>query len=161
MKQLAVVFFVGTSGTAGAADYFETTGLQLEAGNIATPFTTATGTTQGELAACQRYYYRHTQSVAYERFAFGMAATNNIVAALYPLKVTMRTNPTSMDYSGLTAYDQQTQSSAAGSVTLVIASTQQPEFTIGSVGGGLTQYRPYEIIAAGTSGSYVGFNAEL
>lgn len=154
-------FQMAESAVGPSGAYWEMAQAQIEIGSAATAFTTSTGTIQGELAACQRYYYRHTQTVAYERFAFGMAASTNIVAAVYPLKVTMRANPTSIDSSGLSAYDQVTQSSTAASVTLVIASAQQPEFTIGSVGGALTQFRPYEVIAAGTSGSYIGFSAEL
>ena len=48
------------SGTAGAADYVEMTGFQIDIGSVALPFRTYAATIQGELAACQRYYYRTT-----------------------------------------------------------------------------------------------------
>lgn len=47
------LYFIQPTGTAFTIDYW---GVQIEAGNVATPFATATGTLQGELAACQRYY---------------------------------------------------------------------------------------------------------
>jgi hypothetical protein len=44
------------SGSFIRVGSFDLWGVQLEAGNTATAFQTATGTVEGELAACQRYY---------------------------------------------------------------------------------------------------------
>jgi hypothetical protein len=47
-----------TNIAANLNNYWQITGIQWELGSTATAFQTATGTIQGELAACQRYYIR-------------------------------------------------------------------------------------------------------
>lgn len=54
--QVAPVFYGVTSGTAGANDYYEITGVQLEIGSTVTTFSRAGGDIQGEIAKCQRYF---------------------------------------------------------------------------------------------------------
>ena len=51
---LDITFYQGANATNSST--IDTWGWQLEAGSVATPFTTATGTLQGERAACQYYY---------------------------------------------------------------------------------------------------------
>jgi hypothetical protein len=94
-------------------------GVQLEAGSVATAFQTATGTIQGELAACQRYYYRLNLNVG-KNFGSGMNNTTTGTLIIdYP--VPMRVTPTALEQSG-TAADY----SLLTSVTTVTAGTTVP-----------------------------------
>lgn len=56
VTQLAVQFVYTPTGTAGAADYYEVTGVQLEIAGSASAYSPNTPTYATELSACQRYY---------------------------------------------------------------------------------------------------------
>ena len=51
-------FVTVPTGTAGAADYYEITGVQLEIASTASTYSPNSSTQQAELSACQRYYNR-------------------------------------------------------------------------------------------------------
>jgi hypothetical protein len=84
------------SGTAGAADYYEITGIQLEVGSVATAFQTASGSVGGELALCQRYFNRAVNGSVNGnyRLAGGNATSTSAAEINYSFPVTMRTSPT-------------------------------------------------------------------
>jgi hypothetical protein len=89
--QAGVRIFWTPVGTAGADDSLYITGIQMEIGSVATTFTRAGGTLQGELAACQRYYERVSGS---STLGAGRYFSTTAADVAFPYKVTKRTTPT-------------------------------------------------------------------
>jgi hypothetical protein len=150
---------IGIAATTGNV-VFDLWGVQVEAGSTATPFQTATGTIQGELAACQRYYARQSASGnQYTPYGigYGSSGTTNALVTI-KLPVTMRVNPTAIDYSAITFQDTGGLHTAS-SVTINQGGFDHVQVAI--VSTGLTQNVPGALLANASTSSYLGFSAEL
>ena len=157
--ELAVSPFYTPSGTAGANDYFEITGVQIDVGSSALPFRTAGTTYQQELAACQRYYWRvNTNSTNTTTGLYGSAYNTTAAAPGRAAPVTMRVVPTSMDYSNQQLNDFAGTFAVTG-VALWSGSSTDSLYVLATGATGLTTGRSYGLTASGTG--YIGFSAEL
>jgi hypothetical protein len=81
---------------AGATFYI--TGVQLEAGTVASPFEQIDY--GRELMMCQRYYYKNFPGAANVTLGSGFVATTTIARIVTPFPVSMRAAPTALEQSG-------------------------------------------------------------
>jgi hypothetical protein len=90
--------FNSRTGSLGIqSNTFDFWGVQVEAGSVATRFHTATGTIQGELAACQRYYQQFDLSQQFNTGNALVATKWNYADAVFAnlyLTTAMRVPPT-------------------------------------------------------------------
>jgi hypothetical protein len=159
--QLFVWAYYSATGTAPANEYYDITGVQLEVGSVATAFSRAGGTIQGELAACQRYYYRTVASTNQPIAPTGGCPTAAIADSVLQFPVQMRTNPSSIEVGSVGFYNwgnggiYDTGTITTSGVTLNAVNLRYTHgsniFTTGQSG----------VLIARSSSSFLGINAEL
>ena len=148
----------GTIGTQAAT--IDIWGVQAENGSTATAFQTATGTIQGELAACQRYYIRFGGGSAYENIGAGNTVSSTSGYAAVKLPVTLRSVPSSIEYS--TLYFGPYGAAGGGAVTaLTIAANSKDSVWLAVTNTGNTADRFYPLFANNSTSAYLGITAEL
>jgi hypothetical protein len=159
-NELALQFQYTATGTAGAADYFEITGVQIDLGSVALPYRPNGATYQQELAACQRYYYLHANTNG-GYFAVGENFSGSNADGVIPFPVTMRTAPTLVSTTGTNyyAFRRNGADDTVNSITIQGASPQASGFynatdISGTAGHAGTWY------VNNSSGS-IAFSAEL
>jgi len=147
--------YISTSSQIANTAYLEIAQVSLEIGSVPTTFSRAGGTIQGELAACQRYYYRST-GYTNSRYSTGFnETTTNFIAYIKPT-VTMRVTPTAVDYSNLQTYDGAFRTIT--NVTLVSAVSDS--FCVNCTVSGVTANQS-GVLNGSSASSFIGFSAEL
>lgn len=135
-------------------------GVQLEAGSTATSFQTATGTLQGELAACQRYYNRIVDGTG-KAFMNAHYYSSTQINAIKDFPVVMRTTPTLDAASGSSYYlFIKGTNDAFNSLTIASDVTNSTGSVFNnSEASGTAGYAGY--LYTNNASAYVAFSAEL
>jgi len=157
-NEMSVAFNWTPSGTAGAADYFEVTGVQVDIGSVALPFRTNAATFQGELAACQRYYVRWGGDAIYQRIGAGFWSQTTNLATMLINPVPLRTGASAVDYSTITSFDGVSFYSISA-VTIDSASKLITQLNVTTATN--TQYRNGQVLTNNSTSGYLGLSAEL
>ena len=151
--EIQMLYFNAGTVMPGTVDIW---GAQIEAGPTATQFTTASGTVGGELALCQRYFYRLGTGSTNENYALGTATNTTSVYMPIQFPVTMRTAPSFSSAAANTFYAGSTPSAITyythwsyNSITVI--------FTVSSATPGYS----YFVQDLGSGASYLFFSAEL
>jgi hypothetical protein len=76
-----------------ANDYFELSGVQLEASTVATPFRRNAPNIGAELSACHRYFQAFGGDYPYQKFGYGLTHSTSAGSVLINLHQKMRTIP--------------------------------------------------------------------
>jgi hypothetical protein len=139
---------------------FDIWGVQLEAGPVATPFRRNANSLQGELAACQRYYFRLSTGGNFRPYGNGLAGNTTDTDIVVNHPTMMRVPPTSVEFSNLLLSDKISGFSVS---SLTLSHAGENKSLLAAVSSGLIAFRPYNLLNNGGASSvgHIGFSAEL
>jgi hypothetical protein len=147
---------------------FDFWGIQVEEGSVATAFQTATGTIQGELSACQRYYYTLPYNYNAERanpytdfLIMNTADQTGWARGVVQFPVTMRTSPSLQAPTAANYYIL--GSAGVLSVTSISIDnmTNASMAVVNAYRTGMSTGTTYFLRFAGNVTDYLRFSAEL
>jgi hypothetical protein len=138
--------------------------VKLELGTSASSFNYSGNTIEGELANCQRYYYRTIVTTITPSFGVGMAYAGTAAIINVPFPTTLRVRPTALEQSGTaTDYGLYLPGSSAAdcdSVPAFFHSSSNSASMTTSTASGLTAGHATMLLGK-TTNAYLGWSAEL
>jgi hypothetical protein len=146
--EMAIQFFCDPTGTAGANDYFEVTGVQIDIGSVALPFRTNGATIQGELSACMRYYQVATKNANWG--LGGCTSTAQAAAAIFFFNE-MRVAPTIVIPATGTG---------AGQIAFLASNGTHPA-TLGTLAAYEITKNGFNVITTGATAAFTVGNASI
>jgi hypothetical protein len=151
---------VSVVGTNGATWYI--TGVQLEAGSVATPFERRPFGT--ELQLCYRYYFKSALVETGNDYAVSFNPSTTTARGTIPFPVSMRTGPSALEQSG-TATDYSvrhgTSVTNCSSVPIYAGGTAFNAGVIFTVASGLTAGQGSQLRNNNGTAGYLAWSAEL
>jgi len=155
-KGLRIALVPAAAQASGTGLYFGQ--VQLEVGSVATAYKYAGGTLQGELSACQRYYFRNTANTDEILINYAFAASSGFANGQIQYPVTMRVVPTAIETSNIKFVNYAGSSFAMSSIGFNERSASAGQ-VYGSVSGATAGHAGK--VMGNATGAYVGISAEL